>query len=155
MAGSPFATSPTAGVVAHRRRHSQLCPRLAEATLAKFDALTHAEGMGELIYGAETSYTMEDRTLSHVKVAAGAKLRRQESFYLSWVIPSSSGSGRVSLWLSPAIPLQFHFLGNTPPKLNPLWIRALEMTAVSDRGMVVIPEAEAEAYIREHPGMPA
>lgn len=107
--------------------------------------------MGELIYGAETSYPMEDRTLSHVKAAVGGKLRRQESFYLSWVVPAASGSGRVSLWLSPAIPLQFHFLGNTSPTLNPVWIRALELTSVSDRGMIVLPEAEAEAYVREHP----
>lgn len=109
--------------------------------------------MGELIYGAETSYEMDDRTLAHVKVAVGAKLRRQESFYLSWVIPSSSGSGRVSIWLSPAIPLQFHFRGNTPPKLSAVWIHALELTAVSDRGMVVLPEKEAEAYIRDHPNV--
>lgn len=107
--------------------------------------------MGELIYGAETSYPMEDRTLSHVKAAVGAKLRRQESFYLSWVVPASNGSGRVSLWLSPAIPLQFHFLGNTSPTLNPIWVRALELTSVSDRGMIVLPETEAEAYVREHP----
>ncbi|SDT31015.1 DUF7882 family protein [Microterricola viridarii] len=107
--------------------------------------------MGELIYGAETSYEMEDRTLAHVKVAVGAKLRRQESFYLSWVVPASSGSGRISIWLSPAIPLQFHFRGNTAPKLSPIWVQALELTAVSDRGMVVLPEKEAEAYVREHP----
>lgn len=107
--------------------------------------------MGELVYGAGTSYEMDDRTLAHVKIAAGAKLRRQESFYLSWVIPANSGSGRVSLWLSPAIPLQFHFRGNTAAQLNRVWVRALEMTAISDRGMVVIPEEEAEAYIRDHP----
>lgn len=107
--------------------------------------------MGELIYGGETRYEMEDRTLAHVKVAAGAKLRRQESFYLSWVVPASAGSGRVSLWLSPSIPLQFHFLGNTAPALNPVWLRAMELTAVSDRGMIVLPEKEADSYVREHP----
>ncbi|SDR82135.1 DUF7882 family protein [Microterricola viridarii] len=107
--------------------------------------------MGSLVYGAGTKYEMDDRTLAHVKIAVGGKLRRQESFYLSWVIPSSAGSGRVSIWLSPAIPLQFHFSTPTAPQLNRVWVKALEMTAMSDRGMVVLPENEADDYIRDHP----
>ncbi|AMB59818.1 hypothetical protein [Microterricola viridarii] len=110
--------------------------------------------MGVLVYGAGTEYELEERTLAHVKVAAGSKLRRQESFYLSWSIPASAGSGRVSIWLSPAIPLQFHFKSPTAPQLNRVWLTALEMTAMGDRGMVVLPEAEAEQYIRDHPPAP-
>ena len=56
--------------------------------------------MGQLIYGAGTAYDMDDRTMSHVKIAVGIRLRRQESFYLTWSVPQSQGSGRVSLWLS-------------------------------------------------------
>ncbi len=113
--------------------------------------MRHALGMGELVYGAGTSYAFDDRTLAHVKVAAGAKLRRQESFYVSWVIPATEGSGRVSIWLSPSIPLQFHFRDKRPTQLNRVWIKALELTAMSDRGMVVLVEDEAEAYVKDHP----
>jgi hypothetical protein len=107
--------------------------------------------MGQLIYGAETAYEMDDWTLVHIEAAAGAKLRRRDSFYLNWVIPPAHGSGRVSLWLAPGIPLQFHFLGGTTRTLNPLWVRAMELTAVSDHGMTVLPEHEASTFLRRHP----
>lgn len=107
--------------------------------------------MGHLVYGAGTSYDFDDRALAHVKVAVGAKLRRQESFYVSWVVPVSEGSGRVSIWLSPSIPLQFHFRDKRPTQLNRVWLKALELTAMSDRGMVVLDEEEAEAYVQDHP----
>ncbi|QYH36250.1 hypothetical protein [Salinibacterium sp. M195] len=107
--------------------------------------------MGELIYGSGTRYSIEDRTLAHIRVVTGARLRRHESFYLSWVSTNDPDMGRVSVWLSPSIPLQFHFFGNTPPKINPDWISALELNAAGDRGMVIMTEAEATNYIRQRP----
>lgn len=107
--------------------------------------------MGQLIYGSGTSYELEDRTLAHVRLAAGAKLRRQESFYLSWSVSDDPLMGRVSVWLSPSTPLQIHFLGNTAPAINPVWIRALELSAVGDRGMIVMAESEAEDFVLHHP----
>ncbi len=110
--------------------------------------------MGELIYGSGTSYDLDDRTLAHIRVAVGAKLRRQESFYLSWLASGRPDTARVSIWLAPSIPLQIHFLGNTPPKINAVWIRALELSSVGDRGMVVMAEAEAEDFVNQHPPLP-
>jgi hypothetical protein len=107
--------------------------------------------MGHFVYGANAKYEFSDRTLAHVKVAAGLKLRRQESFYLSWVKPKSEGSGRVTVWLSPSIPVQFQFKTPQPEDLNQVWLKALAMTAMSDRGMVVLEEQEAAAYVRDHP----
>ncbi|QYH36249.1 hypothetical protein [Salinibacterium sp. M195] len=107
--------------------------------------------MGQFVYGAGAKYGFSDRTLAHVKVAAGLKLRRQESFYLSWVKPSSEGSGRVTVWLSPSIPLQFQFTTPRAEELNRVWLKALAMTAMSDRGMVVLDEQEAAAYVQDHP----
>ncbi|WP_343923047.1 hypothetical protein [Rhodoglobus aureus] len=107
--------------------------------------------MGQFVYGAGAKYDFTDRTLAHVKVAAGLKLRRQESFYLSWVKPASEGSGRVTVWLSPSIPVQFQFKTPHPEDLNRVWLKALAMTALSDRGMVVLDEEEAAAYVRDHP----
>lgn len=113
--------------------------------------MPHDMDMGHFVYGAGARYEFADRTLAHVKVAAGAKLRRQESFYLSWVIPASAGSGRVTVWMSPSIPAQFQFRSTEPANLNREWVKALAMTAMSDRGMVVLEEEEAAAYVRDHP----
>jgi hypothetical protein len=104
--------------------------------------------MGHLLYAGATEYYIDDRMLAHVKVAASAKLRRQECFLLSWEIEASHGSGRVSLWLSPAIPLQFQFSGSRVPELNPVWLEALVETGNSARGMVLMSEGEAAEHVR-------
>lgn len=103
--------------------------------------------VGQLIYGEGTAYDMDDRTMSHVRVAIGARLRRREAFYLSWTNPHNIASGRVSLWLSPSIPLQFRFNGSRPVELNPEWLRALDASTLNEGGMIVMPESEASAYV--------
>jgi len=105
--------------------------------------------MGYLIYGSGAEYEIDDRTLSHIKIAVVAKLRLQESFLINWVVPPEAGSGRVSIWLSPPIPLQFRFSGSKPPELNRTWLEALALSSHGARGMLVMPENEAEAYLQE------
>ncbi|MGB4137489.1 MAG: hypothetical protein WA971_13045 [Microbacterium sp.] len=100
--------------------------------------------MGTLIYGSGDEYRIDDRTLAHLKVAAGAKLRRQESFFLSWSKTVEEGSGRVSLWMSPNIPMQFLFAGSKPPTLNRVWLDVMSELSHSPRGLIIISEAEAE-----------
>jgi hypothetical protein len=99
--------------------------------------------MGQLIYGPGTVYEMDDRTLSHVKLALTAKLRRQESFLLSWPLSVDQGLGRTSLWIAPMIPLQFQFSGSKQPAINRQWVVAMLDTSHSDRGMVILSEADA------------
>ena len=99
--------------------------------------------MGELIYGAGTAYHLDDRTLAHLKVAVGVRLRRKESFYVIWTNPASLGSGRVCIWVSASIPIQFHFSGSRPPELNRQWLAALDASAVNENGMQVMTESEA------------
>ena len=103
--------------------------------------------MGFLIYGSGAEYEIDDRTLSHLKIAIVAKLRLQESFLINWTVPPEEGSGRVSLWLSPAVPLQFRFSGSKPPELNRVWLEALALSSHGTRGMVVMPESEAEGFL--------
>ena len=43
------------------------------------------------------------------------KLRRGESFSFSWKYEAAHGAGRSSLWVHPAIPLQFEFFGGREP----------------------------------------
>jgi hypothetical protein len=103
--------------------------------------------MGTLIYGAAQSYRFEDRVLSHLKIAIASKLRMQEGFLVSWEIPLEDGSGRVSLWFAPAIPVQYLFEETTPPPLNREWIEAMMVSASSARGLIVMPESELERYL--------
>lgn len=100
--------------------------------------------MGQLIYGPGTVYEMDDRTLAHVKLALTTKLRRQESFLLSWPISAGHGSGRTSLWINPTIPLQFQFSGSRPPTINRTWVMMMLESAHSDRGLTILSEAGAE-----------
>ena len=105
-------------------------------------------GMGTLIYGAAQSYRFDDRVLSHLKIAITSKLRMQEGFLVSWEIPLEDGSGRVSLWFAPGIPVQYIFEETVPPPLNREWIEAMMVSASSSRGLIVMDESEAEGYLR-------
>ncbi|WP_336991014.1 DUF7882 family protein [Leucobacter sp. VD1] len=104
--------------------------------------------MGLMLYGGNR-YSFEDRQLAHIKVALQRKLRKQECFLMSWTVEPSDGSGRVSLWMSPAIPLAFHFSGSRQPVLNEEWLAVLEHTSHSPRGLVLIPEQDAEALAQK------
>ncbi|OAN40773.1 DUF7882 family protein [Microbacterium sp. H83] len=66
--------------------------------------------MGRLRYdGTSEPILIDDETLAHLKVIIGTKLRRQESFMLTWRPREGGDPGRVTVWVHPAIPLQFLF----------------------------------------------
>ncbi|MFS0852635.1 hypothetical protein [Microbacterium sp. 179-I 3D4 NHS] len=97
--------------------------------------------MGKLMYGASlTPILIEDRALAHLKVVIVTKLRRQESFTLSWVHKDGEAPGRSTIWLHPSIPLRFVFEATEPPALNPAWINALSQTLSSTGGVSLVDE---------------
>lgn len=97
--------------------------------------------MGKFIYGTPSiSVEFDDRVLAHLKVVILAKLRRQESFTFSWEYTSAQGSGHSSIWLHPAIPLQFDFYGKKDPTLNRLWLEEMVQLANTPAGLRIIPE---------------
>lgn len=102
--------------------------------------------MGFLTYGGTQEYEFDDRTLAHLKVAISMKLRRQESFLMSWVNPPEKGAGRVSIWLSPSIPLAFRFAGSRTPKLDKTWLTVLNDLSHTPRGLIVVSEDEARKH---------
>ncbi len=106
--------------------------------------------MGHLIYAATMEYAVEDRALAHLKAAVGMKLRLQECFFVSWSFTPEQGSGRVSLWCAPSIPLVFRFSGSRPVELNPVWIEVLTELSNTPRGMQLLTEKEAERYHAAH-----
>lgn len=95
--------------------------------------------MGVLIYAGDP-IEFDDRLLAHLQVVVSGKLRRSESFFVSWAQEPDVKSGRVSLWLSPSIPLRFEYSQETPPTLNPEWLTMMAVSAGSNGGLVLTAE---------------
>lgn len=96
--------------------------------------------MGQLKYGQLTVH-VEARTLAHLQIVILQKLRRGESFLLSWKDSAQAGGGRSSVWLHPAIPLYFEFPPGAPCSVDPLWVAELTLCANSAQGLVIRGEA--------------
>jgi hypothetical protein len=79
----------------------------------------------------------------HLQVVIGSKLRRGESFFLSWNDPAAAGAGRSSVWLHPSIPLFFKYYGSKTPTLNRAWVDALTTSANSGHGLLLSTEPPA------------
>ncbi|RFA08609.1 hypothetical protein B7R54_04720 [Subtercola boreus] len=100
--------------------------------------------MGKLIYGAPgVEVPLDDRALLHLRVVVLAKLRRDEKFALSW---EDDETGRShTIWLHPAIPLQFVLDTAANTALNRHWIEQLTSVANSGSGLRLLPEPLPEA----------
>lgn len=97
--------------------------------------------MGSIFYGEmDHAIHVDDAVLSHLKVVIVTKLRRQESFTLSWTHPEGEPEGRSTIWLHPAIPLRFMFDSAEAPPLKPEWITAMANSVNSTGGITVLSE---------------
>lgn len=95
-------------------------------------------GMGLLYYDdSEEPVQIDDLALAHLKVVIAAKLRRNESFTLSWRHPDGERAGRSTIWLHPSIPLRFVFDEPTPPPLQQERIAAMADSANSTGGIMI------------------
>lgn len=101
--------------------------------------------MGHLYYGSTTEpVRIPDRLLAHLKVVVATKLRRSESFTLSWTHVDGT-PGRSTLWLQPAIPLRFVFDSAEPEQLNAQTLKDMADMANSSSGLVVALDVEIPA----------
>ncbi len=92
--------------------------------------------MGTLYYGSPgTPIEMEDRALAHLKLLITTKLRREESFTISWAHPSHERRGRSTVWLQPAIPLRFVFDSPEPAEIDQNWLEEMASLAHSTGGL--------------------
>jgi hypothetical protein len=97
--------------------------------------------VGTIFYGgSETPIQIEDRALAHLKVVIATKLRRNESFTLSWRHPDDAPGGRSTIWIEPSIPLRFVFDSPEVPELNRAWVEELANSASSSGGITLLPE---------------
>ncbi|MGF2950699.1 DUF7882 family protein [Microbacterium alcoholitolerans] len=97
--------------------------------------------MGSLHYGgAVEPILIDDRALTHLKVVIATKLRRQESFTLTWKHPEGRDHGYSAIWIHPSIPLRFVFDEPEPVTLNMEWIHQLMNSANSSGGIHLVDE---------------
>ena len=98
--------------------------------------------MGVLSYGG-TDYPFGDRLLSHLQVVITTKLRRRESFALSWV-PDGDG-GREALWMDNGLPIRFRYDESTVAPLNRELARGPDGRHASSERSVGLAGARADA----------
>ena len=116
--------------------------------------------MGTIYYGSEaTAIDIEDLALAHLKVVIATKLRRGESFTVSWRHPADQPRGRSTIWIHPSIPLRFVFEDPEPAVLNRQWLEELANSANSTGGIQLIAEhftnpepIEASSRVDSTPG---
>ena len=113
--------------------------------------------MAKLYYGTTTEpISIDDRMLAHVKVVVATKLRRGESFTLSWIHGADEPAGRSTIWLQPSIPLRFVFDSEQPEALDQNLLKRMANDANSSRGLSLdIPVDEpAQAGSATRPASP-
>lgn len=96
--------------------------------------------MGKFIYEGTVKVDFDDRTLAHLQIVIGGKLRRNESFHFTWKDDTSIGDGRTSVWLHSHCAIVYKYYGSRRPRLNTAWIDALAFTANSPGGLYLVPE---------------
>ncbi|MGI9824459.1 ATP-dependent DNA ligase [Agromyces sp. Marseille-Q5079] len=95
--------------------------------------------MGTLQYDG-VLVEFDDRLLAHLQIVIVQKIRRGESFLMSWRNSVETGSGHSAIWIHPAQNLYFRFSGGRPPSINDAWVEDLFESANSSRGLVVTKE---------------
>ena len=107
--------------------------------------------MGYLYYGTNNHpVELDDRPLSHLKIALLTLLRAGKSVSFSFTRPTRAGSGRETLWISPSTEIRFLFAGTRPPTVNELWVWQIMETADSPTGMRMLPEPVAGDLLRAY-----
>ncbi|PPF41971.1 ATP-dependent DNA ligase [Pseudoclavibacter sp. AY1F1] len=91
--------------------------------------------MGTFIYD-NTPAEFDDRVLAHLEVVVSTKLRRGESFLLSWRNDPLAGGGRDAVWMSANVPVLFNYQGERPADLDTRAVERLLRMAHSPGGVV-------------------
>ncbi|WP_312855081.1 DUF7882 family protein [Agromyces agglutinans] len=100
--------------------------------------------MGTLQYDG-VLIEFDDRVLAHLQLVIVQKLRRNESFVMSWRDAQETGNGHSSVWVHPAQNLYFKFSGGRHPAINRDWLEQLMESANSARGLVITAEPDSAA----------
>lgn len=94
--------------------------------------------MGRLHYdGSADPVLIDDVELAHLKVVLAAKLRRHESFMMTWHPEGGGPPGKATIWIHPAIPLQLFFDSAATPEIDPHHVEEI-MHALNSTGELVL-----------------
>lgn len=95
--------------------------------------------MGTLEYNSSRPpIEVDDATLAHLKIVIGTKLRRQESFMMTWLPPEQQDfAGRLTVWMHPSIPLSLTFDDAEMPTIDSKRIE-LMMENLNARGELIL-----------------
>jgi len=111
-----FPAGLVAGAPARRcsqawgRRTSSVAVWVPPTAPALGDDARTESSVGRLLYGdGSMPILIEDRALAHLKVVISTKLRRGESFTVSWRHLEDQPRGRSTIWVHPSIPIRFEF----------------------------------------------
>ncbi|PJJ70661.1 hypothetical protein CLV46_0183 [Diaminobutyricimonas aerilata] len=92
--------------------------------------------MGTLYYGAQREpIPLDDEVLTCLQLVATSKLRRAESFVISWVRSDEAGARRCILWMHAGLDLEFEFDGVDPVPVHRRMLDAFTNAAHSNRGI--------------------
>ncbi|MDN3495325.1 hypothetical protein QL996_05250 [Planococcus sp. APC 4015] len=112
--------------------------------------------MGQLFYGNSSQpVIIPDRQLAHLKMIVTTKLRRNESFTLSWRHVDDSPGGRTTVWLQPSIPLQFVFDSAVGESLDSAILREYAEQASSSAGLTLDLSADLQADLDKLAALPS
>ncbi|WP_449278845.1 DUF7882 family protein [Leucobacter sp. GX24907] len=94
--------------------------------------------MGTLIYNDTLRLRIDDRTLEHLRFVVFEKLRKKESFALTWVdCKSSKQAASTSIWISSEIPIGFQLSGESEAELSREQLETLMKMSYSNRGLII------------------
>lgn len=98
----------------------------------------YSPSMGRLEYNSSRPpIEIEDETLAHLKIIIGTKLRRQESFMMTWLPIGASPDGRLTAWINPSIPLVLAFDDPEMPSIDPARIARM-MESLNAHGELIV-----------------
>ncbi|GAA1853775.1 hypothetical protein ACFQZV_04935 [Microbacterium koreense] len=90
--------------------------------------------MGKLFYGTSgDAFEFDDRLLAHVTAVTTTKLRRSESFTLTW----DHDGRRSTIWIQPAIAMRFVYDRSEAIVLDQTMLQDMAARASSTSGLVV------------------
>ena len=95
--------------------------------------------MGTLQYDG-VLVEFDDRLLAHLQIVIVQKIRRGESFLMSWRDAPETGDGHSAIWIHPTQNLYFKFMGSRNPMINQEWLEQLTLSANSPHGLLVMRE---------------
>lgn len=101
--------------------------------------------MGRLVYDGRARFVIDDRTLAHLQIVMGDKLRRGEPFTFTWANPLEEGGGRISVWVNASSGLVFTFDRNRPQQINRAWLDLLAQATNTPGGLAPIDEPDTGA----------